>query len=148
MHKYVALILQLTDKPSKFSKALIFPIISSFCWQKLVLKVSIMAQLIKKYIYLLGTKLNNPLHIDYISNVFKFTKISAKWTQESLKWYEQAQKHQRRPNIKTSKIFTAPYTCNNSRMALLHYFHFFYNLQKLLSLLSIIFPLLKFLLQI
>ena len=64
MHKYVALILQLTDKPSKFSKALIFPTISSFCWQKLVLKVSIMVQVIKKYIYLLGTKLNDPLHID------------------------------------------------------------------------------------
>ena len=103
-----------------------------------------MAQVIKKYIHLSGTKSNDPLHIDYVPNVFKFTKISAKQTQESLKRYDQAQKLQRRPNVTTSKIFTAPYICNNPRMALLHYFHFFPNMQKLLSLLSfIIFILLK-----
>ena len=83
-----------------------------------------MAQVIKKYIYLLGAKSNDPLHFDYVPNVFKFTKISAKQTQESLKQYEQAQKCQRRPNVTTSKIFTAPYICINSRMASLHYFHF------------------------
>ena len=75
-----------------------------------MLKVSITTQVIKKYIYLSGLKLNDPLHIDYIPNVFKFTKISAKRTQESLNWYEQAQKQQRRPNVTTSKIFTAPVT--------------------------------------
>ena len=85
-----------------------------------------MAQVIKKYIYLSGAKSNDPLHIVYVPNVFKFTKISAKGTQESLKRYEQSQKHGRRPNITTSKIFTAPYICNNSsRIASLHYFHFF-----------------------
>ena len=83
-----------------------------------------MAQVIKKYIYLLGAKSNDPLHFDYVPNVFKFTKILAKQTQESLKQYEQAQRCQRRPNVTTSKIFTAPYICNNSRMASLHYFHF------------------------
>ena len=84
-----------------------------------------MAQLIKKYIYLSGTKLNDPLHIVYVPNVFKFTKISAKGTQEPLKWYERSQKRQRRPNTTTNKIFTAPYICNNSRIASLHNFHFF-----------------------
>ena len=82
-------------------------------------------QLIKKHIYLSGAKSNDPLHIVYIPNVFKFTKISAKGTQESLKWYEQSQKLGRRPNITTSKIFTAPYICNNLRMASLQNFHFF-----------------------
>ena len=52
-----------------------------------MLKVNVMAQVIKKYIYLSEAKSNNPLHIDYIP-VFKFTEISAKRTQESLKWYE------------------------------------------------------------
>ena len=81
-----------------------------------MLKVSYMAQVIKKYIYLSGTKSNDPLHIVNIPNIFKFTKISAKGTQE----------RRRRPNITTSKIFTAPYICNNSsRIASLHYFHFF-----------------------
>ena len=89
-----------------------------------------MAQVIKKYIYLLGAKSNDPLHFDYVPNVFKFTKISTKQTQKSLKQYEQAQKCQRRPNVTTSKIFTAPYICNNSRMASLHYFQFFYNLRN------------------
>ena len=51
-------------------------------------------------------------------------KISAKGTQESLKRYERAQKRQRTPNVKTRKIFTASYTCNNSRKASLHYFDF------------------------
>ena len=46
-----------------------------------MLKVSDMAQVIKKYIYLSGTKSNDPLHIVYIPNVFKFTWISAKGTQ-------------------------------------------------------------------
>ena len=114
-----------------------------------MLKVSIIAQVIEKYIYLSGAKSNDPLHIDYIPNVFKFTKISVKRTQESLKRHKRAQKRQRRPNVASSKIFTAPYIYNNSRMVSLHYFQFFYNLQKLLSLLNfIIFPLLKFLLQI
>ena len=80
-----------------------------------MLKVSDMAQVIKKYIYLSGTKSNDPLHIANVPNIFKFTKISAKGTQE----------RRRRPNITTSKVLTAPYICNNSRMASLHYFHFF-----------------------
>ena len=84
-----------------------------------------MAQVIKKYIYLSGAKSNDPLHNVYVPNVFKFTKISAKGTQESLKRYEPSQKRRRRPNVTTSKIFTAPYICNNSRMASLHNFHFF-----------------------
>ena len=50
-----------------------------------------MAQVIKKYIYLSGAKSNDPLHIVYVPNIFKFTKISAKGTQELLKWYERAQ---------------------------------------------------------
>ena len=68
-----------------------------------------MAQVIEKYIYLSGAKSNDPLHIDYIPNVFKFTKISVKRTQESLKRHKRAQKRQRRPNVASSKIFTAPY---------------------------------------
>ena len=60
------------------------------------------AQVIKNYIY-------DPLHIVYVSNVFTFFNISAKQTQASLKRYERAQEHLRRPNITTtSKIFTAP----------------------------------------
>ena len=35
---------------------------------------------------------NDPLYIVYVPNVFKFTKISAKGTQKSLKWYGRAQK--------------------------------------------------------
>ena len=113
-----------------------------------MLKVSVTAQAIK-YIYFSGANLNDPVHIDYVANVFKFTKISAKRTQELLKQYERAEKRQRRPNITTSKIFTAPYIYKNSRMALIHYFHFFYNLQKFLSLFSvIIFVLLTSLLQL
>ena len=98
-----------------------------------MLKVSIMAQVIKKYIYLSGAKSNDPLHIVYVPNVFKFTEISAKGTEESLKRYERTQKHRRRPSLTTSKIFTATiiftatYICNNPRMASLHYFHFFIN---------------------
>ena len=83
-----------------------------------------MDQVTKKYIYLSGAKSNDPLHIVYVPNVFKFTKISAKGTQESLKGYERAQKRRTRSNVTTSKIFTASYICNNSRMASLHYFHF------------------------
>ena len=107
-----------------------------------------MAQVIKKYIFLSGAESNDPLHIDYVPNVFKFTKIPAKRTQESLKWYEQAQKRQRRPNVTTSKIFTAPYNSNDSRMGLARHndkgtqivrlFSLFYNLQKLLALPSFI----------
>ena len=67
------------------------------------------AQLTNKYIYLLGAKSNDPLRIVYVPNVFKFTEISAKETQQSLKWYKRAQKHRRRPNVTTSKIFTATY---------------------------------------
>ena len=37
-----------------------------------------MAQVIKKYIFLSGAKSNDPLHIDYVPNVIKFTKIPAK----------------------------------------------------------------------
>ena len=42
-----------------------------------------MAQVIKKYIYLSGTISND--HTVYITNVFRFTMISAKGSQESLK---------------------------------------------------------------
>ena len=41
-----------------------------------------MVQVIKKHIYLSGAKSNDPLHIVYVPNVFKFAKISAKGTQE------------------------------------------------------------------
>ena len=92
-----------------------------------MLKVSDMAQVTKKYIYRSGSKSNDPLHIVYVPNVFKFTEISAKGTEESLKRYERAQKHRRRPSLTTSKIFTATYICNNPRMASLYYFHFFIN---------------------
>ena len=95
-----------------------------------MLKVSVMSQVIKKYIYLSGEKSYDPLHVDYVPNVFKFTKISAKRTQESLRQYELTQKRQRRPNATTSKIFPAPYICNNSRMLSLHYFHYFCNLHS------------------
>ena len=44
---------------------------------------------------------------------------------KSLKRYERAQKPQTKPNITTSKFFTAPYTCNNLRMSSLQYFHIF-----------------------
>ena len=43
-----------------------------------MLKVSDIAQVIKKQIYVSGWKLNDPLLIVYVPNVFKFTKISAK----------------------------------------------------------------------
>ena len=46
-----------------------------------------MAQVIKKYIYLSEAKSNDPLHFVYVPNVFKFTKISAKGAQQSLKRY-------------------------------------------------------------
>ena len=59
-----------------------------------------MAQAIEKYIY----RSNDPLHIDYVPNVFKFAKISAKGTQELLKRYERAQKRRRRPYVTTSKF--------------------------------------------
>ena len=45
------------------------------------------AQVIKKHIYLSGAKSNHLLHIVYTPNVIKFTKISAKGTQESPKRY-------------------------------------------------------------
>ena len=77
-----------------------------------------MAQVIKNYIFLSGGKSNDPLHVDYVPNVFKFTKIPAKRTQESLKRYEWAQKRQRKQKVKTSKIFTASYISNDSRMEL------------------------------
>ena len=83
-----------------------------------MLKVSVRAQVIKKYIFLSGEKSNDPLHIDYVPNAFKFTRIPAKRTQESHKLYERAQKRQRRPNITSGKIFTAPNNCNDSRMEL------------------------------
>ena len=57
-----------------------------------MLKVNDMAQVIKKYIYPSGAKSNDPLHIVYVPNVFKFTKILAKGTQESLKRYERERK--------------------------------------------------------
>ena len=41
-----------------------------------------MAQVIKKYIYLPGAKSNDPFHIVYVPNVFKFTKLSAAGTHE------------------------------------------------------------------
>ena len=80
---------------------------------KFVFKVSVMAQVIKKYIFLSGAKSNDPLHIDCVPNVFKFTKMSAKRTQESLKRYER-----KRPNVTTNKIFTAPYISNDLRLEL------------------------------
>ena len=83
-----------------------------------MLKVSVRAQVIKKYIFFSGEKSNDPLHIDYVPNVFKFTKIPAKRTQESLERYELAQKRQRRPNLTSTKIFTAPNIYNGSRMEL------------------------------
>ena len=84
------------------------------------------AQVIKKHVYLSsGAKSNDPLHIVYVPNVSKFTKISANRTQEPLKRYERSQNHRRRPNVTTSKIFIAPYICNNLRMASLQNFHFF-----------------------
>ena len=89
-----------------------------FLLTQFVLKVSVLAQIIKNYIFPSGAKSNDPLHTDYVPNVFKFTKIPAKQTQESLKRYEQAQKHQRRQNVKTSTIFTGPYISNDSRMEL------------------------------
>ena len=89
-----------------------------FLLTKFVLKVTVRAQVIKKYIFLSGAKLNDPLLIDYVPNVFKFTKIPAKRTQESLKRDERAQKRQRRPNVTSSKIFTAPNICNDSRIEL------------------------------
>ena len=46
-----------------------------------MLKVCDMVQVIKKYIYLSGEKSDDPLHIVYVPNVFKFSKISAKGTQ-------------------------------------------------------------------
>ena len=61
-----------------------------------------MVQLIKKDIFLSEAKSNDPLHTDYVPNVFKSTKIPAKRTQESLKRHERAQKRQRRPNVTTS----------------------------------------------
>ena len=67
-----------------------------------------MAQVIKTNIFLSGAKSNDPLHIDYVPNVFQFTKIPVKRTEESLKRYEREQKRQRRQNVKTKKIFTAP----------------------------------------
>ena len=48
-----------------------------FLLTKTCIKVSDIAQVIKKYIYLSGEKSNNPLHIVYVQNVFNFTKISA-----------------------------------------------------------------------
>ena len=46
-----------------------------FLITKFVLKVSVIAQVIKNYIFPSGGKSNDPLHIDYVPNVFKFTKI-------------------------------------------------------------------------
>ena len=64
-----------------------------------------MDQVTKKYVYFSGAKSKDPLHIVYVPIVFKFTNISAKGTQESLSWYERAQRPRRRPNITTSKIY-------------------------------------------
>ena len=104
--------------------------------------------MIKRYIFLSGAKSNDPFHIDYAPDVFKFTKIPAKRTQESLKRYERAQKRQRRPNVKMSKTFTAQNICNDSRMELgkhndkdtqiIKLFSLFYNLPKFISSLSFI----------
>ena len=46
-----------------------------------MLKASDIVQVIKKYIYLSGAKSNDPLHIVSLPNIFKFTKISVKGTQ-------------------------------------------------------------------
>ena len=78
-----------------------------------MLKISVIAQVIKKYIFFSAEKSNDPLHNDYFPNVFEFAKIQAKRTQESLKRYERAQRRQKRLNVTTSKIFTAPYISND-----------------------------------
>ena len=93
--------------------------------EKFELKVSVISQVIKKFIFLSGAKSNNPMHIDYVPK-----------------------KLQRRPKVNTSKIVTSPYISNDSKMELgrrndkgtqiFRLFSLFCNLQKLLSLLSFI----------
>ena len=90
----------------------------SFLLTKNCIKSSIRVQVIKRYIFLLGVKSNDPLYIDYIQNVFKFTEIPAKRTQESIKCYGRAQKPQRRRNMKTSINFRAQDIFNDSKMEL------------------------------
>ena len=89
-----------------------------------------MAHIIKKYIYLSGAKSNDPLQI-YVPNIMYSSSLrfQQKGTQGSLKRYESSQKSRRRSNVTAIKIFTAPYSCNNSRMAQLHNFNFFHNVQ-------------------
>ena len=91
-----------------------------------MLKASDIAQVIKKYIYLSGAKSNDSLHTVSLPNIFKFTKISVKGTQNhSNGMNETKETCRRKPHITTRKIFAALYICNNSRMALLYSFDFF-----------------------
>ena len=66
-HEYVVLILQLVSHRSfqkhEFFLQLILSAPKRFVW-----KVSVMAQVIKKYIFLSGAKSNDSLHIDYFPN--------------------------------------------------------------------------------
>ena len=123
-HIYAVLILQLMSHRS-FQKHVSFLQFFLSANKKLVLRVSNMAQVIKKIYLPFRAKSNDPLHIVYVPYVFKFTKILAKGIQESLKRSERAQKRLRRLNVTTGKVFTVPYICNISRVASLHYFHFF-----------------------
>ena len=63
-----------------------------FLSQIFELKESDIAQVIKKYIYLWEAKLNDPLHIISVPNIFKVAKVAVTGTQKSLKRYQRPQK--------------------------------------------------------
>ena len=138
-HEYVVLILQLVSHRS-FQKHEFFLQFILSANKRFVWKVSVMAQVIKKIYFPFRGKIERFTSYWLLSK-FKFTKIQAQRTQESLKRYERAQKRQRRPNVTTSKIFKAPYISNDSRVKLewhnnkgtgiTRLFSLFYNLQKL-----------------
>ena len=138
-HEYVVLILQLVSHRS-FQKHEFFLQFILSANKRFVWKVSVMAQVIKKIYFPFRGKIERFTSYWLLSK-FKFTKIQAQRTQESLKRYERAQKRQRRPNVTTSKIFKAPYISNDSRVKLewhnnkgtgiARLFSLFYNLQKL-----------------
>ena len=75
-HLKKVLILQLVSHRS-FQKHEFFLQFILSANKRFVWKVSVMAQVIKKYIFLSGAKSNDSLHIDYVPNLFKFTKIQA-----------------------------------------------------------------------
>ena len=77
MHEYEVLILQLVSHQS-LQKHEFFLWFLVCAIKKIVLKDGIRVQVIKRYIFLSGTKSNDPLHTDCVPNVFKFTKIHAK----------------------------------------------------------------------